>query len=693
VEQHLDGVRGRRLAGAAVLTLFGALAVSAPAASAHESAAGSHRSIDTVRLSPARQAQLVQRAAQLTALSAEAVTPGTEHLVGTWEAPRDWSIVGVFLSLLPNGKVLAFDSVNDQPAETNQVHTTTRALVWDPATNTNVRYDNTTGFNLFCSGYAKLPDGRVFLAGGNKDAALSGLRTTHLFDFASNTWTRTADMASERWYPSVTPLRNGEMLVTGGGPATSEVRETDGRLRPLTSASRPEWANREYPWLQTAPNGQVAFIGPNPSMGYVDTTAAGTWTPIGQRSGGYRSYGSYAMFDAINGRVLVSGGADTNRSAEVVDLNTNSSAPTSPMNVQRRQHNLTVLPNGSVLATGGIAGSGGSLADFNNAVLGSEIWNPSTGQWTATAAQARPRMYHSAALLLPDGRVLSTGGGICGTCAQIGYLEKNYEIYTPPYLYQTDGSLAPRPQITAAPATINYSSAFAVGSPQAATITKAALVRLGSVTHSQDMEQRYVPLTFSASGSTLTVNGPANANVAPPGYYMLFLLDSAGVPSVAKIVNLPVAPPVAPGVGGGSGLSGSYFGNVGLSGAALVTRTEGVNFSWGTVAPAVGVPADGYSVRWSGTVEAPLSGTYRLQTISDDGVRVTFNGARVIDNWTYHGPATDTAAPVTLVAGTKYPITIEYFEGSQGATARLLWQTPWAPTTFTPIPTDRLYTP
>jgi hypothetical protein len=151
--------------------------------------------------------------------------------------------------------------------------------------------------------------------------------------------------------------------------------------------------------------------------------------------------------------------------------------------------------------------------------------------------------------------------------------------------------------------------------------------------------------------------------------------------------------PPSPGVGGGSGLSGSYFGNVGLSGAALVTRTEGVNFSWGTVAPAVGVPADGYSVRWSGTVEAPLSGTYRLQTISDDGVRVTFNGARVIDNWTYHGPATDTAAPVTLVAGTKYPITIEYFEGSQGATARLLWQTPWAPTDFAPIPTDRLYTP
>jgi hypothetical protein len=141
-------------------------------------------------------------------------------------------------------------------------------------------------------------------------------------------------------------------------------------------------------------------------------------------------------------------------------------------------------------------------------------------------------------LLLPDGRVLSAGGGICGTCDTVGYLAKNAEIFSPPYLFQADGTLAPRPTIDSAPSTTNYGAQMQIATGNAASISKVALVRLGAVTHSDNMEQRYIPLSFTAGASTLTATAPANANIAPPGYYMLFIIDGNGVPSVASMVSV-----------------------------------------------------------------------------------------------------------------------------------------------------------
>ncbi|HSD79942.1 MAG TPA: Ig-like domain-containing protein, partial [Solirubrobacteraceae bacterium] len=212
-------------------------------------------------------------------------------------------------------------------------------------------------------------------------------------------------------------------------------------------------------------------------------------------------------------------------------------SPTAPMAFGRRQFNLTVLADGTVLATGGNS-SGAGLVDLNAGVYAAELWSPATGQWRTLASESITRQYHSTALLLPDGRVLSSGGGICGTCDQVGYLAKNAQVFSPPYLFQADGTLAPRPTIDAAPAATFYGASMDISTGNPASISRVALIRLGSVTHSNNMEQRYIPLTFTVGASSLTATAPANANIAPPGFYMLFIIDANGVPSVARMVSL-----------------------------------------------------------------------------------------------------------------------------------------------------------
>ena len=228
------------------------------------------------------------------------------------------------------------------------------------------------------------------------------------------------------------------------------------------------------------------------------------------------------------------------------------------MSVGRRQHNLTILADGSVLATGGMSRATSANVDLDDPVFAVERWDPATGTWTVLAGASRVRQYHSSVTLLPDGRVLTGGGGVCASCVDVGYLEKNIEYFEPPYLYKKDGSgqKATRPVINSAPSSAIYDQNFNITLGQAGTIDKVGLVRLGAATHSQDQGQRYVPLSFTTSGSTLTAKAPANSTIAPAGYYMLFITDGAGVPSVAKIIQLQQKPAVK---GASSDFNGDGF--------------------------------------------------------------------------------------------------------------------------------------
>jgi hypothetical protein len=236
------------------------------------------------------------------------------------------------------------------------------------------------------------------------------------------------------------------------------------------------------------------------------------------------------------GKIAIIGGGGTPpvNSVELIDLNQAKPAWTyaAPMSVARRQINATIWPDGRVMASGGTSGSG-----FNNpvgTVMYPEVWDPPTNQWTKLAPMAIPRLYHSSAVLLPDGRIVSGGGGEGGA----GVTERNIEMYSPPYLFKADGTPADRPVIAAAPDSVGYGATFTVQTAQAADVAQVTLIRLPTVTHGSNFNQRFVRLSFTKADGALAVTAPAGGTIAPPGHYYLFILDSKGVPSVAKIVQL-----------------------------------------------------------------------------------------------------------------------------------------------------------
>jgi hypothetical protein len=318
-----------------------------------------------------------------------------------------------------------------------------------------------------------------------------------------------------------------------------------------------------YPRLHLAPNGLVFNSGPSGITRYLNTSGAGSWTFVANRAAGNRDYGSAVLYDT--GKILFVGGGDPpTAAAEVIDLN--AASPTwrsvASMANPRRHLNATLLPDGKVLVTGGTRGAG--FNDKSSPVYAAELWDPATERWTTLASQSVGRFYHSVALLLPDGRVMSAGGN--------GHPE--VELFSPPYLFA-----GARPTITTAPANVSYGQTFSVQTPDAANIAAVTWIRLPSVTHAFDQNQRINRLSFTRGSGTLSVTAPNNANVTPPGHYMLFILNGQGVPSVAKIVQIGGVAPPQPGTPTLSSISPS---SATVGSAAFTLTVNGTNFMSGS---------------------------------------------------------------------------------------------------------------
>ena len=444
---------------------------------------------------------------------------------GRWDTLVTLPFFPVHDHLLPSGKVMIWPG--DGGISGNDPR------LWDPATQSLTLLAK-PGYDVFCSGHSFLADGRLFVAGGHIQNGV-GLQRSSLYDPFANAWIAAPDMNAGRWYPTVTTLANGDALVVSGSIDNTVGTNT---LPQVYQAGTGTWRNLSsaplgldlYPMMFVAPNGRVVNVGPTRTTRALDTSGTGAWSTLANSNFGHRSYGSAVMY--AEGKILLLGGGDPpTNTAEVIDLTQPTPAwrYTAPMSIARRQVNATLLPDGTVLVTGGTFGPG-----FNNATTPAhpaELWDPATETWKTLASATVPRLYHSAAVLLPDGRVLSTGGNG----------QPTPEAFSPPYLFK-----GARPTMSGVPAAIGYGQRFAVQTPDAASVRKVTLIRITSVTHAFNPNQRLSVLGFTPTTGGVEIVAPASGNVAPPGHYLLFLVNGNGVPSVGSIVQLTAAAPPPP---------------------------------------------------------------------------------------------------------------------------------------------------
>ena len=492
-------------------------------------------------------------------VSAGTNIPVDAHLKGAWSPLKNWPLIAVHAVLMPDGRVLTYGTKTD-----GQQTGYFQYDLWDSTQDVAAGHTtiaNGTGVDIFCSSQLVLPQSgsAVFIAGGDNwtgtGTTNTGNPATTLFNGGTNTLTRANDLGRPRWYSSSTTLINGETYVQGGSGGTDrpEIRARDGSFR-LLGAADTSTLNFFYPRNFVAPDGRVFGFDTQGRMYFVNTTTGALVTAGQFKSAFAKSTSSAAMFRP--GRILQFGG--NSNGAIVIDITSGSPVvtQTQSMSSQRQWVTGTLLADGKVLATGG-SQVDNELTGVNNIA---EIWDPQTGAWSQGHAGAVARLYHSNALLLPDATVLVAGGGAPGP-----YVNLNAEIYHPPYLFSAGGVEAPRPSILTTPDYLSIGKTFDLGVSAPLGVSRVVLVKTGSTTHSWNMEQRFVELGFKADGNTLHVQAPARAADAPPGYYMVFVIDANGVPSVAKILLLGVAPDPNPQVVPVLGTPGNQTNGVGAN--------------------------------------------------------------------------------------------------------------------------------
>lgn len=603
---------------------------------------------------------------------------------GQWQTLSGQTPINpIHVAVMNTGEVLIIAGSGNDAAET-----TFRATVWNPTTQAFVT--QTLPWDMFCNGMVTLPDGRVFVNGGNLQYdPFFGEPRNAVFDPASRTFTEVESMARGRWYPTVTTLGDGRVLAfsglfdTGGTNTTTEIYTVgSGWSAPVAAG----WTPPLYPRMHLSTDGRVFYAGSGRGSRFFNPVT-NTWTAVVTNTNhtANRSYGTSVLLPLTpaNGyrpRVMILGGGNpATATTEIIDL----SAPTPQwqygpsMSRQRIQMSATILPNGKVLATGGSVNDEDALT----ASLAADLYDPVTNTFSSAGSNAFARLYHSAAVLLPDATVLLLGGN-----PQRGNYQRNLEVYSPAYLFDSNGNPALRPTISGVPSgTIGYGSQFQVQTPTPGDISSVVLVRPGAATHAFDMEQRLVGLSYTVGSGVLNVTGPPNGNIAPPGYYMLFALNSLGVPSVARFVRVGVVasnqPPVATITSPATNVTRNPGSSVSFAGTG---SDDGSISAYAWTFPG-GSPSSS-SVASPGAVTYATPGSYVATfTVTDDQGLVSAPATRTITVSDFTLSATPASRTVVPGGSTTYTATISAVNGFTGTVAFSVTGLPsGAAATFTP---------
>lgn len=512
----------------------------------------------------AMRANAAERALPAAVVDRAPEPAGALDELGQWTGPLAWPVIAIHAAVLPSGNVLYYsypsdyvmpphgdheggagDLAKSPRGERGVVASGSAAMVWEPASGA---FNNTfIPLDVFCSGLSYLPNGKLFVTGGNVSPplcpdAFEGRRETHWFDANLETWERQQDMSVARWYPTNLTLGDGSVLILSGidenclyTPVMERYSITSG----ITVVPEGERYVNLYPRLHLLSSGKVAHVAPEEETLLFDP-AAPAWESVATMNAGSRYDAPSVLLPGFSDVVMVIGGSvDGGAVATCEKIDFSDPTPTwtytAPMLGPRKHANAVLLPDGKVFVVGG-----GLTDNYSNPLFRPEMYDPAADAWTLLPRLQHGRMYHSTAVLIPDGRVVVAGQD-SGLSAITG------EIYEPGYLFRGE-----RPVIDSAPGEVLYGEAFVVGTEEASEIAQVVLMGLSTVTHSFNTGQRHVPLAFAqASANELLVAAPPHGDVAPPGYYMLFVLNEDDVPSVAAMVLVgsaatPVGPPAAP---------------------------------------------------------------------------------------------------------------------------------------------------
>jgi hypothetical protein len=599
---------------------------------------------------------------------------------GQWSTLNySMTINPIHVALMYNGKILVTTGSGNCPPSQSGCPSAppyngsnhSGAVVVDPVGQSVTQLS--VSWDMFCNGMTVLADGKVLVAGGTiaYDPFL-GIQNANLFDPATNAFTTVQSMAHGRWYPTVTMLSDGRIMTFSGysdsGPTNSTIEfytEGSGWSSPVAAG----WTPPLYPRLHLLPNGNVFYSG-STSGSMMFNPSNNTWTNVaGTNLGSTRTYGSSVLLpltpaNGYDPKVMILGGGNpATATTELIDLGAGSPSWVfgPDMSQARIEMDAVILPTGKILALGGSA----SDENASTASLNADLYDPGSNSFSSAGANTYARMYHSVALLLPDATVW-----IAGSNPARGTWESHMESYQPAYLFTRDGNnnliAATRPTISNAPANITWGGQFSVSTPDAANISQAVLLRPGSSTHAFDFDQRLVGMSFTAGSGSLTVTAPSNSKIAPPGYYMLFLINNKGVPSVASFVLLsstgsnpaPTVTTIAPNTGS-------------LSGGTAVTIT-GTGFLAGATVSLGGTAATGVTVVSStsitATTPAHAAGAANVVVTNTDNQSGTLS-----TGFTYGNPAptVTSIAPISGSTSGGTPVTIEGTGYQSGATVSI----------------------